>query len=286
MDMEHIKALYFHLSPPTLVMCVTVLLHKNTVIAIICTCAVSRVLLMSLCPPIPPKIIAHYVVYLAEYMLRAMCRSRLVHPFTMLIHIVRYSLVSALCAPSARYSFSPHACEAASHNHMLDPPNSHERAWSHLCRKLSRRGQPILFEPKCFLLEKEQRWKRSKFKFIKNIQRFKYSGIWAKKTEWSRLDQQYESVTLITMYQFKKTRDFGISSRRILQSREKYVVGLDHSTGADYTFDMYVLGGAYFVWPWKSCVPHRDIVTSQRGHWPLLICVSVSRDAVRSFSKR
>jgi hypothetical protein len=36
----------------------------------------------------------------------------------------------------------------------------------------------------------------------------------------------------------------------------------------------YVLGGAYFVWPWKSRVPHRDIVTSQRRHWPLLIRVS------------
>jgi hypothetical protein len=28
------------------------------------------------------------------------------------------------------------------------------------------------------------------------------------------------------------------------------------------------------VWPWKSCTPYRDIVTSQRGHWPLLIRVS------------
>jgi hypothetical protein len=34
---------------------------------------------------------------------------------------------------------------------------------------------------------------------------------------------------------------------------------------------VYVLGGAYFVWPWKSRPPYRDIVTSQRGHWPLLI---------------
>ena len=138
--MEDIKALYFYPSPPALVMCVTVLLHKNTVIAIICTCAVSRVLLVSLCTPIPPKIIAHYVVYLAEYMLGAMGRSHLVHPFTMLIHNVRYSLVSALCAPAARYLFSHHACEAASHNQMLDP---HERAWSHLCRKLSRGGRSI-----------------------------------------------------------------------------------------------------------------------------------------------
>jgi hypothetical protein len=37
---------------------------------------------------------------------------------------------------------------------------------------------------------------------------------------------------------------------------------------------VYVLGGAYFVWPWKSRAPHRDIVTAQRGHWPLLIRVS------------
>jgi hypothetical protein len=37
---------------------------------------------------------------------------------------------------------------------------------------------------------------------------------------------------------------------------------------------VYVLGGAYFVWTWKSRAPHRDIVTSQRGHWPLLIRVS------------
>jgi hypothetical protein len=28
------------------------------------------------------------------------------------------------------------------------------------------------------------------------------------------------------------------------------------------------------VWPWKSSAPHRDIVTSQREHWPLLIRVS------------
>jgi hypothetical protein len=39
--------------------------------------------------------------------------------------------------------------------------------------------------------------------------------------------------------------------------------------------DMYALGCAYFVWPWKSRAPYRD-VTSQRGHWPLLICVSGS----------
>jgi hypothetical protein len=37
---------------------------------------------------------------------------------------------------------------------------------------------------------------------------------------------------------------------------------------------VYVLGGAYFLWPWKSRAPHRDIVTSQLGHWPLLIRVS------------
>jgi hypothetical protein len=37
---------------------------------------------------------------------------------------------------------------------------------------------------------------------------------------------------------------------------------------------IYVFDGAYFVWPWKSRAPHRDIVTSQRGHWPLLIRVS------------
>jgi hypothetical protein len=36
-------------------------------------------------------------------------------------------------------------------------------------------------------------------------------------------------------------------------------------------FDMYVLGGARFVWPWKSRVPYRDIVTSHRGQWLLLI---------------
>jgi hypothetical protein len=28
------------------------------------------------------------------------------------------------------------------------------------------------------------------------------------------------------------------------------------------------------VWPWKSRAPYRDIVTSQRGHWPLLRRVS------------
>jgi hypothetical protein len=37
---------------------------------------------------------------------------------------------------------------------------------------------------------------------------------------------------------------------------------------------VYVLGGAYFMWPWKSRAPHRDIVTSQWGHCPLLIRVS------------
>jgi len=42
--MEHISALYLYPSPPTLVMCVTVFRQKNTLIAIICTCAVPRVL--------------------------------------------------------------------------------------------------------------------------------------------------------------------------------------------------------------------------------------------------
>lgn len=37
-----------------------------------------------------------------------------------------------------------------------------------------------------------------------------------KKIELSRLDQQYESVTLIIVYQSPKTRDFNISNRRIL----------------------------------------------------------------------
>jgi hypothetical protein len=41
-----------------------------------------------------------------------------------------------------------------------------------------------------------------------------------------------------------------------------------------FYWHVYVLGGAYFVWPLKSRVPHRDIVTSQQGHWPLLIRVS------------
>jgi hypothetical protein len=36
-------------------------------------------------------------------------------------------------------------------------------------------------------------------------------------------------------------------------------------------WQVYVLGGAYFVWPWKSRVPYRDIVTPEWGHWPLLI---------------
>ena len=46
--MEYIKALYFYPSPPTLVICVMVLRHNNSLIAIICTCAVSRLLLARL----------------------------------------------------------------------------------------------------------------------------------------------------------------------------------------------------------------------------------------------
>jgi hypothetical protein len=55
-----------------------------------------------------------------------------------------------------------------------------------------------------------------------------------------------------------------------------------------YYWHVYVLGGGYFVWPWKSRVPYRNIVTSHRGidrcvgagsgmvggNWPLLIRVS------------
>jgi hypothetical protein len=47
---------------------------------------------------------------------------------------------------------------------------------------------------------------------------------------------------------------------------------------------VYVLPPAYFVWPWKSREPSVTL-TSHRGHWPLLIRVSVSRDAFRSFSE-
>jgi hypothetical protein len=36
---------------------------------------------------------------------------------------------------------------------------------------------------------------------------------------------------------------------------------------------VYVLVGAYFVWPWKSRKPSVTL-TSHRGHWPLLIRVS------------
>jgi hypothetical protein len=34
------------------------------------------------------------------------------------------------------------------------------------------------------------------------------------------------------------------------------------------------LSARFFVWPWKSRVPHVTFVTSHRGHWPLLIRVS------------
>jgi hypothetical protein len=37
---------------------------------------------------------------------------------------------------------------------------------------------------------------------------------------------------------------------------------------------VYVLGSAYFVWPWKSRETHVPFVTSHRGHCPLLIRVS------------
>jgi hypothetical protein len=37
---------------------------------------------------------------------------------------------------------------------------------------------------------------------------------------------------------------------------------------------VYVLGPAYFVWPWKSSVSHVLYVTSHRGHCPLLIRIS------------
>jgi hypothetical protein len=38
--MEHIKTPFFDSSPPTVVIGVTVLYHRNTLRAIICTCAV------------------------------------------------------------------------------------------------------------------------------------------------------------------------------------------------------------------------------------------------------
>jgi hypothetical protein len=44
-----------------------------------------------------------------------------------------------------------------------------------------------------------------------------------------------------------------------------------YTTIGTYYWHVYALGGVYFVWPWKSRVPYRDIMTSQRGHWPLLI---------------
>jgi len=113
--MEHIKALYFYPSPSTLVKCVTVLHHKNPLIAIICRYAVSPVLFMSAhitennrgpgrvhvrgCVPFAPG--------RPHYQVNPHCEV-----FT----------GSVLCALSARYSSSPHACEAATRNHMLDPP--------------------------------------------------------------------------------------------------------------------------------------------------------------------
>ena len=42
-----------------------------------------------------------------------------------------------------------------------------------------------------------------------------------KKNELSPLDQQYESVTLIAIYQSQKTREFSMASMRILQSHKK-----------------------------------------------------------------
>jgi hypothetical protein len=41
-----------------------------------------------------------------------------------------------------------------------------------------------------------------------------------------------------------------------------------------FCWHVYVLAGAFFVWPWKSREPHVPFVTSHRGHCPLLIRVS------------
>ena len=107
----------------------------------------------SLCPPISRKIIAHCVVYLAEYVLGVICCSHLVNPFTMLIHTAGYSLLSALCAPTLPPLMT---VKPPTLNHMLDPSIPH---WKRMVLSLQKTFPPILCLPKCFfllLLEKER----------------------------------------------------------------------------------------------------------------------------------
>jgi hypothetical protein len=44
--------------------------------------------------------------------------------------------------------------------------------------------------------------------------------------------------------------------------------------GFENFWHVYVLVGAYFVWPWKSREPSVTLTSSHRGLWPLLIRVS------------
>jgi hypothetical protein len=98
------------------------------------------------------------------------------------------------------------------------------------------------------------------------------------------IQQWYVSYLKIVSYRFADSLRAGsgysiLILHRIEKHTSKFIRTIVHIRYLFfYVFivfwHIYVLGGAYFVWPWKSRPPHRDIVTSQRGHWPLLIRVS------------
>lgn len=111
-----------------------------------------------------------------------------------------------------------------------------ESAWSHLHRKLSHSSRPILYLSRnVFCWRKNEDGKGQSSNLSKTSEGSSVLGYGQKKN-WIITTWQYESVTLIIICQSQKTRDFSISSRRSLQSRENHVVGLVHTTGADYTF--------------------------------------------------
>ena len=168
-------------------------------------------------------------------MLGAMFRSRLVDPFTMFIHIVRYSLVCALCTISPVLILPSRLW-----NHR---PQSHTRPTNATLKALGLisienfptvLGLYYIWAEMFFVGE---RMKMGKVKVQTYQKHPKVQVFWDMgKKNWIITTWQYESVTLIIICQSQKTRDFSISSRRSLQSRENHVVGLVHTTGADYTF--------------------------------------------------
>ena len=144
-----------------------------------------------LCPPISPKIIAD----LAEYMLGAVCRSRLVDPITKLIHIVRYSL--AACSvhyqpgthppltpvkPPPAITCSTHQCEI-------------ESAWSHLCRKLTRSAWPILcLSRNVFCCRKNEDWKNQNSNLSKTSKSSSVLGYGQKKKNYYDLTSNKKAL--------------------------------------------------------------------------------------------